>query len=317
MFVVVACNTAVPQAAPDSSKEMAMPKNAQEYVAAFKRGETFTPPAVGVFANGQPDPLALQSLREALTAESSAVREQVVALLVDMSVQIDPLTPQGAQVVRNPEIIALLAREGLAKPDSGREAAMDSLRKLVTPRDLAKFGDSFAKALENAPSDEAFLLVAKSKPQSASSTLEKLAQSPKWKDAENARIARAALGAQSIESQFVAAAASANDGPSLARALGPLALVGTARCLKAIAERLRTPLTIDMPGAYVKSVRLNVLDALLYNFPDQPTLYPNNIRKEEDYTAAEQFCVKTFGVIYTNPPPPFLTYRGYPIPQKP
>ena len=314
IFVVLTCSTAVAQAARGASQEMAMPKNAQEYIAAFKRGEVFTPPAVGVFADGQPDPAALRLLGEALAEDNPAVREQVVALLVEMSVRTDPLTPQGAEVLRNPQIIALLARDGLAKPDGGREAAMDALRKLVTYRDLAKFGDDFAQALDRAPTDEAFLLVAKAKPQSARATLEKLAQTPKWRDAENAKIARAALGAESIESEFLAAAGASNDGKSLARALGPLALIGTARCLKAIAERLRSPLIIDMPGAYKKSVRLNVLEALLYNFPDQPELYPNNIRKPEDYTAAEQFCAITIGVMYTTPPPPFLTYRGYPIP---
>ena len=63
-----------------------------------------------------------------------------------------------------------------------------------------------------------------------------------------------------------------------------------------------------------KSVRLNVLEALLYNFPDQPVLYPNNINSEADYTAAERFCTATLGVVYRNPPPPFLKYRAFPIP---
>lgn len=293
-----------------------MQKKAQEYVAAFRRGERFAPPAAGLFSNSQPDAVALQTLAKALVEEPGPVRAEVVALLVDMSEQTDPLTPKGAEVVRNPQIIALLVNEGLAKPDAGREAAMDALRKLATYDVLSKSADAFSKALETNPTDDAFLLVAKAKPKNAKAAVEKLAQNDRWKENENLKIARAALGAQSLENEFLAAAESANDGPSLARALGPLALIGTPKCLRAVAERLRTPLTIDKKGAYIKAVRLNVLDALLYNFPDQPELYPNNIHSEEDYAAAEQFCTRTFGVMYTTPPPPFLTYRGYPIPMK-
>ena len=77
-------------------------------------------------------------------------------------------------------------------------------------------------------------------------------------------------------------------------------------------RRIRSPMTILVPNAYEKSVRLNVLEALLYNFPDQTVLYPNNIISEKDYTAAEEFCTKTLGVTYTTPPPPFMTIRGFP-----
>ncbi|MCK7510883.1 MAG: hypothetical protein MZV70_46975 [Desulfobacterales bacterium] len=66
--------------------------------------------------------------------------------------------------------------------------------------------------------------------------------------------------------------------------------MGTPRSLKALAGLLRSPLVIHVPGLFDKSVRLNVLDALSYNFPDQPVLYANNIITKEDYTAAERFC---------------------------
>jgi len=154
--------------------------------------------------------------------------------------------------------------------------------------------------------------VAKTKPQKARPAVERLAASPEWKEVEAAKIARAALGAKDIEDEFLAAADSAKDGQTLAYALGSLGLIGTPRSLKAIAERLRTGLTILMPGRLERSVRLNVLEALLYNFPDQPMLYPNNINQDEDYAAAERFCIRTFGVTYSNPRPPFLTYRGFP-----
>src|SRR6185295_10346623 len=96
-------------------------KSAQDYVAAFQRGEDFTPPSAGVFAGGQPDAAALQILGQELTTASPAVREKIVALLVDMGRRVDPLTPRGADVVRHPQILTILAGPGLAKPDLGRE----------------------------------------------------------------------------------------------------------------------------------------------------------------------------------------------------
>jgi hypothetical protein len=300
-----ACNT---------KKEIGMSTNAQDYIAAFQRGEDFTPPSIGVIVDGQPDRAAIQLLGKELAVANPSVRENIIALLVDMGQRTDPLTPKGADVLRHPQIIALLAGAGLAKQDLGREAAMDALRKLVTRPDLGRFEDAFVKALDETPTEEAFLLVAKAKPKKAKELVDRLAKLPEWKEVEAAKIARAALGDNDVEDEFLAAADAATDGKALAQALGSLALMGTPRSLKAIAERLRTPLTIHIPGAFEKSVRLNVLEALLYNFPDQPVLYPNNIIAEADYTVAEYFCIKTLGVTYTDPPPPFLTYRGYPTP---
>lgn len=292
-----------------------MPTNAQEYVAAFQRGEDFTRPSVGIIADGQPDLAALQILGRELAVGEPSVRENIVALLVEVGLRTDPLTPKGAEVLRNPHIIALLAGPGMARPDLGREAAMDALRKLVRQADLAHFENALVQALHDRPTEEAFLLIAKAKPPSAKALVGQLAASPPWKDLEAAKIARAALGAEEVEDGFLAtakAAEAAGDGQALAHALGTLALIGAPRSLEAIAARLRTPLTIDIPGAFEKSVRLSALEALLYNFPDQPALYPNNIIREADYTAAERFCTQTLGVSYNQPPPPFLTYRGYP-----
>ncbi len=206
---------------------------------------------------------------------------------------------------------------GLARADLGSEAALDALRKLVKQEQLARFANAIMKSLETSPSEEAFLLVAKAKPRGALSLLKKLAKQPGWQHVEATKIALGALGDKVQEDAFierVKKADEAADGKALSQALGTLALMATPRSLKIIAEHLRTPLTIHIPNVYEKSVRLNVLEALLYSFPDQSVFYPNNIITEEDYKAAEVFCVKTFGVVYSVPPPPFMTYHGYPIP---
>ena len=290
--------------------------SAQDYIAAFKRGEDFVPPSKGVFVNGQPDEAALNVLGNELAVGNPNVRENIVKLLVDMGRSTDPLTAKGADVLRHPRIVEILAGAGLAKPDLGREAAMEALRKLVTRPDLARFDGAFTNALAEEPTTEAFLLVAKAKSPKAKELLERLVKLPKWQDMEAAKITRAALGSKEDEDRFLAVAAGATSGEALAQALGPLALIGTPRTLKAIAERLRSPLTIEisghMPGKSEKSVRLNVLDALLYNFPDQPALYPNNINRDEDYRSAERFCTDNLGVTYKDPPPPYFKYRDSP-----
>jgi hypothetical protein len=294
-----------------------MPQNAQDYIEAFRRGLGFTRPAAGVFSAGRPDPDTVHILGQELAVANAFVRENIVALLVDMGRSTDPLTPKGADVLRDPQILAQLAGPGLAKPDAGREAAMDALRKLVTRSDLQRFESAFAKALGEAPTDEGFLLVAKAKTGGARELVEQLVKTSRWRQVEAAKVARAALGAADVEDEFlkpVANAEAASDGRTLARALGTLGLIGTQRCLRAVALRLRTPITIHIPGAMEKSVRLSALEALLYNFPDQPVLYPNNIINADSYTAAEQFCILTLGVTFTMPQPPFLTYRPFPIP---
>ena len=298
------------------SKRNTMSTNAQDYIDAFRRGENFNPPAKGVFVNGQPDDAALQILGKELAVADPNVRENIIRLLVDMGRTTDPLTAQGADVLRHSRILELLANEGLSKPDLGREAAMEALRKLVTTRDLARFDQVFTNALAEEPTNGAFLLVAKAKSSKAKDLVDRLIKLPKWENLESAKIARAALGSKEDEDQFLAVAAAATTGEALAKAIGPLALMGTPRSLKVIGEKLRSPLTIEvsghMPGKSEKSVRLNVLDGLLYNFPDQPVLYPNNINRDEDYRAAERFCMDNLGVVYTEPPPPFLKLRNSP-----
>jgi hypothetical protein len=310
--MMLACVLVTHLTASCMSKEVAMPSTLQDYLTAIRRGEPVKGRLEGLIVDGRADPAALEALGRELAIADPEKREILVDLLVKLGLVTDPLTAKGAEVLRDHRIISILAGPGLAKADLGRDAAMDALRKLVTRNDLSPYEDAFVKTLSKSPSEYAFLLMAKAKPLQAKLEVDRLAALPEWKENEAAQIARAALGANDIEDNYLAKASAAADGRELVQALGPLSLMGTPRSLKAIAELLRTPLIIDIPGTYQKSVRLNVLEALLYNFPDQPELYPNNIITEEDYMAAERFCAKTLGVTYTTPPPPFMTYRGYP-----
>jgi hypothetical protein len=298
-----------------------MSKAAQNYIDGFTRGEDFTAPAKDVFVDGRPDPKALEILGDALNNSGPNVRENIVHLLVDMALRTDPLTPQGAEVLRHKQILELLSNAGLSKTDLGREAAMEALRKLATQPDLAQFEREYTNALGEEPTGEAFLLIAKAKTNRAMEMIERLIKLPKWRDMEEAKIAHAALGSTDDEDKFltIAAAAEIQGGQSFVRAIGTLGLIGTQRTLRVVGGYLRTPQTIQfpvhVPGAIgVRAIRLNVLEALLYNFPDHPELYPNNINRDDDYRSAEQFCTERLGVTYSQPPPPFLTYGNVPVP---
>ena len=144
--------------------------------------------------------------------------------------------------------------------------------------------------------------------------LSKLSQ---WRNTEYLEIAQAAFGNDEIINKYIkkAKVASSNkNAEALGDAMQKLSLIGTKTTLSHIAEYMRSPLIIDKVGAYKKSIRLNVIDALRYNFCDRAILNPNKILSMEDYNAVEKFCTNKFGIKYEDSQPPFMTFGAYPIP---
>ena len=64
--------------------------------------------------------------------------------------------------------------------------------------------------------------------------------------------------------------------------------------------------------AFLQSVRLDIMAALSYNFPEKAFLYDNAIMNDGDYARVEKFCEETFGIVWKNPRPEFLTIQGFP-----
>ena len=293
---------------------------AKQYLVQFEAGKPYASRLswplraavpVELTVGNRADPAAVKVLEGELSQASAEVRSSIVTLLVDLGISTDPSAPLACEAIRDPNIIGALARGGLAQDDHAREEASIALRKYCTQSDLAQFGTPIARALEQAPAYDAFLLVAKAKPPEARKVVTRLLHTEEWKE-EGAKIAAAALGDQKLEGEFLRQASAATNGKALAEALKNLSLVGTKRCLEAVAGYLRTPMTIEVPHAFKKSVRLDVLDALVYHFPYEPVLNSNLINDDSGYAAAERFCTQTLGVQYTEPRPPFLTYQGYP-----
>lgn len=271
--------------------------------------------AVGMM-QGQPDPASLSRLSQELATGNDFVRLNVVALLVDVGLQVDPGRPAGTEALRNTDIIAALVNGGLSRRDSAREATMDALRKLARPADLSAWAERFVKTVTERPTKDGLLLLAKAKAMGAKSLIDDLALSAEWQKQESLQIVQASLGDKAREDEFVrqvAQAHDAKDSRAFMQALAPLAMIGTRTSLSSLARYLRTPLTFLVPGSMERSMRLSVLETLMYYFPDRPEFYPNNIRTEADYQAAEAICTRELGVVFDMPVPPFMTYRPFPI----
>ena len=298
-----------------------MSNTAENYVAAFRRGEKFNAPSQGMLSGGQLDPQAAAVFGKALAEEGSDVREQIVLLLRDVAKRANPGHPSE---LRDPEIIALFAGSGLAKPDRARSRAIGSLLHAMPAR-LQKYGNAFARALEVEPEYLAFLLVAHAKAFQAQSIVER----SKWDTtafADVVRIARAALGNMEVEDEFLEAvrrAEEAGDAERLAQGphvlLNPLGRIGTRRSLRAVAKFMRSPLELVVGHQNLgrKSIRLAAMAALKFAFPDQADtlLHEGNIRSDNDYQAVEDFCIRELGVSYEGMPRPrFLTTSPSPAP---
>lgn len=291
-----------------------MTQAAERYIEGFRRGEGFTSPPADLIASGRPDPQAVERLRRELAHGSPEVREAVVDLLADLAIQTDPSIGQGVVAIRDPQIVSILSDEGCALRDAACAAAMDALRTSTPTHLLSPHATRYAELLDAHPTQSALLLVAKAKAAATWPVLERLAADPAWSGADELRSAQAALGDASAEAALAAALDAAADGPALAAALAPAALAGTPALLRAIGERMRTPLVIDRPGVNVVSLRLHVMDALRYNFPQIPEFYANNVHDDAGYLAIERLLTERLGVVFDTERPGYLKIRGYPIP---
>jgi hypothetical protein len=256
----------------------------------------------------QPDPKALKALGDELATGTSDVRKKIIDLLEDIKALCHP----GREELRNTEIIALLVGPGFAKTDAARGYAMDMLSEYSSPATLSRYGDIFLKALKEEPESSALQLIAKAKVMQAKEEIDRLSRLPEWKDEGWMHIARAALGDTKIEDAYIARATEQEATGSahlLNDSLMTLAWIGTPRSLRFICQRMRSPLIRPLAGPTAsRSIRLDVMDALTYIFPGEPALFSGGVTEEEDYTRAEQFCTREFGVQYDDiPRPEFFT----------
>jgi hypothetical protein len=247
----------------------------------------------------------MKVLGEVLATDTQDVREKIIKLLNDIRHISFP-----TYELRAPEVIDLMVGPGFAKRDGARSDAMDLLSKYASTATLSRYGDIFLKAVKEGPDYSSFLLIAKAKPKGAWEEVDRLSRLPEMKDASVVRIARAALGDTKIEDEYIADAKrkeDAGDADGLEESFYPLVQIGTQRSLRAVCQRMRSPIIMDAPGLRRISMRLKAMEALIYAFPEEyDLLYPGGVTKEEDYTRVEQFCTKTVGANYDGIPRPAL-----------
>ena len=300
-----------------AGKGKKMSQAAEAAIVQFRKGVRYQPPPTAFLKEGKLLLEEMEPLGPALRREAGPVREQIVRLLADAGKRTDPLYPAGGQMIRQPRIVAMLAEDGIAHEDLGREAALDALQQYVPVECLKPYGKVLTNDLKERPGTTAFLLIAKVKPAEAVPVVRKLMAAPRWPKEVNARVAAAALGDAGIEKEFVDAFRDAAEPKEKARLAKILGWIGTDAALRALAEAMRTDLVIEMPRVSRRSVRLDVLAALSYNFPDQEVLYESQLFDDGGYEQAEAFCQQRFGTKWDRPRPPFLTTMGYPIPMPP
>jgi HEAT repeat protein len=285
---------------------------AHEQIDRFRTGQPFGGDVRPYIVAGQPDPDALYVFSQALDQEPEAVRVQVIDLLIALGRQIDPLKASGGRLIRNPRIIRLLAQKGLSNVGRARDHSLDALLESVPVELLRDYGPALTQSLEHFPDNAALLLVAKAKPETALPVVKELAHSPRWAKSEDVQIALAALGDKAAEDKFVEPFLTTQDPSQKAKLAKSLGYIGTDSALRALASQMRTGLVVEMPRVLRRSVRLDIMAALSYNFPDKPFLWDNAILNDSGYARVEKFCEDTFGTKWQAPRPPFLTVQGFP-----
>jgi hypothetical protein len=296
----------------DSSTETLQVKAARALIDRFRVGQPFAGDVQAFITAGQPDSGALEVFGQALDREPEPVRAQVANVLITLGRQVDPLRASGGHLIRSPRIIRLLVEKGLVTVGSARDNCLDALQTSVPAELLRDYGAVLTRSLEQSPDDTTFLLIAKAKPPAALPVVKALARSPRWAKDDNVQITLAALGEKAVENKFVQPFLTTRDPSQKAKLARSLGYIGTDGSLRALASQMRSDLVIEMPRVSLRSVRLDIIAALSYNFPDLVFLWDNAITDDNGYARVEQFCEKTFGTKWDRPRPPFLTIQGFP-----
>jgi len=84
-------------------------KTAQDYIDTFERGEYAYLAPEGLISEGKPDAAALELFGQKLEKARGDVSAKIVELLANLGRQTDPLRARGADVLRHPKIVELLA----------------------------------------------------------------------------------------------------------------------------------------------------------------------------------------------------------------
>ncbi len=295
-----------------SGKEKDNTMKIQELIEYFREGGEYGGDTSGLIVNGRPDKVVLDRCRGALAVGKDEVRLEVIRLLASLGRKTDPLYEKGGELIRDRSIVSIIVEDGLSRKSEARDLSLDVLQHSVPAEVLRDYGKALADNLKRWPDATLLLVVGKAKPNEAIETVESLMEIPGWAKETETRIAAAALGNAEIEKEFIDRFERETDPKEKANLARLLGFIGTEKALTSLAAAMRTDLVIEMPGVSRRSVRIFIIEALSYNHPEEPILYDNAVRSDEDYATIERFCEKKYNVKWKKERPPFLWIEGFP-----
>jgi len=255
----------------------------------------------------KPDYKAIESYNTTLKPDNT-VREIVAKILVSTSIDSDPFLE-----MRDQKIIDILMEYGINENNSLRDFCLDSFHAHVPSDILIKYSQTLIRNFQNLqPSSEMLNIIAKAKFKELLPIVNSLMKDPYWSKQEQTLIALAALGNLKIENKFIDKFINTKDPKEKMNLAHTLGYIGTKSALKALVSEMRTDLVYEMPHAFRKSVRVEIIEALSFNYPDKTFLWDNAILDDEGYVLVEKFCEEDFGIKWTKPRPSFLWIEGYP-----
>lgn len=287
-------------------------QDTKEIIKQFRAGEEFSGDIGQFISAGSPKPDLLKELRQTLVDEDDETRELIFQLIAEIGVAVDPLYEAGGRLIRDRSILTILIDDGLSRKGISRNYCLNTLQYAVPPGLLNQYGDKLVANLRSMPDPTLLLVIAKAKPRQAVDVIDGLMEDPRWSNSVEGQITSAALGNKKIEQEYVSRFLKESDPHKKAEYARYLGFIGTEAALKALASEMRTDLVIENPGVTIRSVRIFIIDALSYNFPEKTFLWDNAIEDDEGYARVERFCEETFGTTWDVERPPFLWIQGFP-----
>jgi hypothetical protein len=261
---------------------------------------------------GRPDSFAINELSYMLPEEDEHTSEQIVRLLVDISIKTDPFSKMTlekyhveAPLVRDDNVIRVLADQALGRSVI-KERCIQVLVENV-PHDLLRpYADRIMTAIEKNRRSDLYTLLAKTGDETMYEKLRKTATRLDGTLNPEAAVALATLGDGKLEQKLILVFLNEKDPMEKVSKAQIMAYIGTPGSLYALGSEMRSPLVQVIPGAFARSVRICFIPFLQYAFPLEEELY-RPIEKDEDYIRIEKFLERTLGVKWKVERPPFLT----------
>ncbi len=292
-------------------KETEEVTNIEERIKEFREGKRFRGPVDEYIANGQPMLEVMNRLNRALVEEPDEVRKEVFRMIIALGKRIDPIFDKGGDLIRDRNIIGLLIDKGLSGQDEIRDMCLETLQQSVPGPILKDFAPKIVPNAQKWPDRIANLIIAKAKMAGAKNFIDSLCEKSAGAEDQSCFIAKAALGDTIVENDFIRKFQKTTDPQEKAQSALDLGYIGTKTALTALAGEMRTELVIEMPQVMRKSVRIFIVEALHYNYPEKSFLYDNAVGDDEGYARIEAFCEQEFGTVWKKERPPFLWIEGF------